>query len=143
MINYLMNKITLNIHNISTAVEFTTKDSSRIREIISPHNSSIIRQSLAQARLEPSHMTIAHSHPNTEEIYFILSGNGEMAIDTERKMVGQGDAIGIVAGAKHQIRNTGSEDLVFLCMCAPAYSDNDTVMCSNLLEPDQTADREI
>lgn len=53
-------------------------------------------------------------------------------------MVGPGDAIGIVAGAKHQIKNTGHEDLVFLCMCVPPYSDNDTVMCSSLLDAEQS-----
>ena len=32
------------------------------------------------------------------------------------------------AGASHQIANTGSEVLKFLCCCAPGYEHEDTVL---------------
>ena len=38
------------------------------------------------------------------------------------------DAIAIPPGALHQITNTGSEALKFLCCCAPGYEHEDTVL---------------
>lgn len=116
-----------------TVPAFTTKDSSTIRELLAPRNSSIVRQSLAEATLPPGAETQAHFHPDTEEIYYLLVGEGLMAIEGEQKHVVPGDAIAIPAGVRHQIRNTGSVDLVFLCCCVPAYTDADTVMCEPLL----------
>jgi mannose-6-phosphate isomerase-like protein (cupin superfamily) len=114
--------------------EFTTKDSSLIRELMAPRNSAIERQSLAEATLHPDASTIAHYHPLTEEIYYILSGEGMMAIEHENQPIGPGHAIGILAGKRHQIRNTGAVDLVFLCCCVPAYTDTDTIECDPLLD---------
>jgi len=123
----------MNIANRDAVTAFITKDTSVIREILAPKGSDISRQSLAEATLPPGASTVAHSHPDTEEIYYILVGDGLMAIEAERRAVGRGDAVGILPGQMHQIRNTGSADLVFLCCCVPAYSDADTVMCAPLL----------
>lgn len=124
----------MNVRRRDEIEPFVTKDTSLIREIMAPQNSRIERQSLAEATLRPGAETQAHLHPNTEEIYYILSGEGWMAIEQERRRVGPGDAIGIPAGRRHQIRNVGESDLVLLCCCAPAYTDADTVMCPPLLE---------
>jgi len=123
----------MDIINRDRVTAFTTKDSSTIREILAPRNSCIVRQSLAEANLGPGASTQAHFHPDTEEIYYVLHGSGTMAIVDERCSVGAGDAIAIRAGDRHQILNTGPEDLVFLCCCVPAYTDSDTVMCDSLL----------
>ena len=42
--------------------------------------------------------------------------------------VGPGDAIAIPPGVRHTIRNTGAEELVFLCTCAPGYEHHDTFL---------------
>jgi mannose-6-phosphate isomerase-like protein (cupin superfamily) len=34
----------------------------------------------------------------------------------------------IAPGAVHKLRNPGTEPLVLLCCCAPAYSHEDTVL---------------
>src|SRR5262245_4989808 len=60
--------------NIACVPAFTTKDGSEIRELLAHRNSCIRRQSLAQARLPPGTSTTPHYHPDTEEIYYILSG---------------------------------------------------------------------
>ena len=105
-----------------------TKDTSEIREILAPRNSSIERQSLAEARLLPGRSTEEHYHIQTEEIYYILNGNGQMIIDGEKCDVKKHDGIAILPGARHKITNTGKEDLTFLCCCAPAYEHEDTVI---------------
>ncbi len=117
-----------------SAPAFATKDGSTIREILAHRNSSIQKQSLAEATLPVGQQTQAHYHPLTEEIYYLLSGAGLMAIEDETREVYPGDGIAIPPGLRHQIRNIGTQDLVFLCCCAPAYEHEDTVLCSDLLD---------
>ncbi|MCW3051637.1 MAG: hypothetical protein JWN14_807 [Chthonomonadales bacterium] len=123
----------MDVINRQEAPAFTTKDTSTIREILAPRNSSLVQQSLAEATLRSGAKTEAHLHPQTEEIYYILAGTGRMAIESELRQVSVGDGIAIPAGKRHQILNTGVEDLVFLCCCVPAYTDADTEFCDPLI----------
>ena len=109
----------MNVSSLERAVPFTTKDGSTIREL---HHT--LDQSLAEASLGEGQVTQRHYHGRTEEIYFVLTGEGEMELDGERTLVGAGDAVLIPAGARHEIRAV--TDLRFLCCCAPPYSDDDT-----------------
>ena len=118
----------MDVTNIERVSAFTTKDGSEIRELLSHRNSLIRQQSLAEARLLAGASTTPHYHPRTEEIYYILSGRGLMRIGPESQQVSPGDAIAIPPGAVHQITNPGPERLTFLCCCAPAYEDGDTVL---------------
>ena len=118
----------MDVINQREAVPFTTADGSTIRELLAHRNSSIRKQSLAEARLAPGQATTPHHHAVTEEIYYILSGSAAMTLGEETRPVGPGDAIAIPPGKRHTIRNTGSEELVFLCTCAPAYEHTDTFL---------------
>lgn len=118
----------MDVTNIADAKAFTTKDGSEIRELLAERNSCIRNQSLAEARLPVGGRTTAHYHPRTEEIYYILAGSGSMRIGEAVRDVGPGDAIAIPPGATHQIENTGSLELKFLCCCAPGYQHDDTVL---------------
>ncbi len=126
-------RVSLDIINRNSVPSFITKDTSIIREILAPRNSCIAMQSLAEATLAPGARTDAHYHPITEEIYYILKGQGMMRIENEEREVGVGDGVAIPPGSRHKIVNTGDEDLVSLCCCAPAYEHEDTVMCTPLV----------
>ena len=118
----------MDVVNIDLVAPFTTLDGSEIRELLAHRNSSIRNQSLAEARLPIGASTTPHHHPRTEEIYYVLTGSAQMRIGDETRAVGPGDAIAIPPGAVHQITNTGSEVLKFLCCCAPGYEHEDTVL---------------
>jgi mannose-6-phosphate isomerase-like protein (cupin superfamily) len=118
----------MDIHNLSRVPAFTTKDGSEIRELLAHRNSCIRNQSLAEARLAPGQQTTPHYHKRTEEIYYILSGQGLMQLGDIQRPVVAGDAIAIPPGQVHTITNTGGETLTFLCCCAPGYEHGDTVL---------------
>jgi mannose-6-phosphate isomerase-like protein (cupin superfamily) len=118
----------MDIRNLNDVTAFVTKDGSEIRELLAGRNSSITRQSLAEARLAPGLSTTPHYHPQTEEIYYILEGTALMRIADETRSVVAGDAIAIPPGMTHQITNTGPHELRFLCCCAPGYEHEDTVL---------------
>jgi mannose-6-phosphate isomerase-like protein (cupin superfamily) len=109
----------VDVTSIAGAQPFTTKDGSTIREL---HHTGA--QSLAEARLEPGRATERHYHAQTEEIYFLLEGTGEMELDGERRRVEPGDAVLIPPGTWHQI--TAVDALRFLCCCVPPYAHEDT-----------------
>lgn len=118
----------MDVQNIDRVPAFTTLDGSEIRELLAHRNSSIRNQSLAEARLAVGQSTTAHFHSKSEEIYYILSGEGSMRLGDEVRRVGPGDAIAIPPGAVHQLTNTGRDVLKLLCCCAPGYEDADTVL---------------
>jgi mannose-6-phosphate isomerase-like protein (cupin superfamily) len=118
----------MDVQNIDRVPAFITKDGSKIRELLAHRNSAIRNQTLAEARLPPGGSTTPHRHVRAEEIYYILEGRGSMQVDKETRSVGQGDAIAIPPGSLHQITNTDTVLLKFLCCCAPGYEHEDTVL---------------
>ncbi len=107
------------------AEPFTTADGSTIRVLLDRDAGGARSQSLAEASLEPGQATQRHYHAVSEEIYYVLEGDGELEVDGERAHVGPGDSALLPPGAWHQIR-AGAEPLRFLCLCAPPYSHEDT-----------------
>ncbi len=83
----------MEIRSLSEAEPFTTKDGSTIRELLGLPTSSARNQSLAEATLPPGGATQRHHHRETEEIYYVVEGSGEMEIDGERARVAPGDAV--------------------------------------------------
>jgi quercetin dioxygenase-like cupin family protein len=98
---------------------FTTKDGSEIREF---HHTAA--QSLAEASLAAGQSTQRHYHAESEEIYLVLEGEGDLEIDGEVRRLRLGDAALIPPGAWHEI--TAASELRFLCCCVPPYRDEDT-----------------
>ncbi len=105
---------------------FVTKDGSLIRELLHPDSSAVIKQSLAEAVVEPGQTTALHLHHQSEEIYHLTQGEGIMTLGGETFPVKTGDSIVIRPGTPHCIQNTGAVSLRILCACSPAYSHNDT-----------------
>ena len=118
----------MDVQNIDRVPAFTTKDGSEIRELLAHRNSCIANQTLAEARLPVGGSTTPHRHVRTEEIYYLLDGQGLIRVGEETRDVGPGDAVAIPPGALHQITNTGPNVLRFLCCCAPGYEHDDTVL---------------
>jgi len=113
------------VRSLEQAEPFTTADGSTIRELLGLPTAPVRNQSLAEATLAPGQATERHYHADSEELYYVVEGSGEMELDGERRQVAVGDAVLIPPGARHQIR-ADAEGLRFLCCCAPAYRHEDT-----------------
>jgi mannose-6-phosphate isomerase-like protein (cupin superfamily) len=111
----------MELRSIDAAEAFVTKDGSTIREL---HHTQA--QSLAEATLEVEQATERHYHRVTEEIYFVLKGQGRMEIDGELRQMRPGDSVLIPPGAWHTLENNGTSELRILCCCVPPYSHDDT-----------------
>ena len=113
------------IRDLNDCDEFIAGDNTRLRELFNPLKDPLeLRYSLAHARLASGLESTAH-RLRTSEVYYILEGTGEMRIDGEIRNVGLGQAIYIPPHAVQSIRNTGNNELVFICMVDPAWRPED------------------
>jgi mannose-6-phosphate isomerase-like protein (cupin superfamily) len=78
--------------------------------------------SIARVRLRPGDQTRWHHLEGTVERYVIIQGVGEVEIDDlVQGSVSAGDVVLIPAGCRQRIRNSGSEELIFLALCTPRF----------------------
>ncbi len=57
-----------------------------------------------------------HTHKTHEELYFFLSGRGEMQVDGQVFPVGEGSVVRVSPAGRRSVRNNGAEPLVMLCV---------------------------
>ena len=107
---------------------YVTRDDSLIRELMHPDHHPVTRQSLAEATIPPGVTTRLHYHQQSEELYYVIAGQGLMTLATEQFDVKDGDTVCIPPQTHHCIKNTGEQDLRILCSCSPAYAHDDTVL---------------
>ncbi len=110
----------------AAAEPYITRDGSEIRELCHPNPCGPGNQSLAEARIPPGKTTLLHRHRQSEELYHVTAGAGEMRLGEAWFPIGVGDTLRIDPGTPHQVRNDSEETLVILCCCAPAYAHEDT-----------------
>ena len=109
-----------NIYRIESGTEFYTPERCHITEIFNQHPNPEV--SIAQARVEAGVTTANHQLRGTAEWYYILSGRGEMFLSgVSAGHVSPGTVVHIPADTPQYIRNSGQEDLVFLCICVPRF----------------------
>lgn len=113
------------IQKLEACEEFIAGDNTKLRELLHPEKQPLdLRYSLAHAIVAVGQTSIPHSL-KTSEVYYILSGKGEMSIDGECQIVEPGDTIYIPPNAKQFIRNCAQEPLVFICIVDPAWRKQD------------------
>jgi mannose-6-phosphate isomerase-like protein (cupin superfamily) len=66
-----------------------------------------------------------HAHPDSEQVYVIVRGRGEMIVGDERETVGPGTMILIPPGTDHAIRNPGDEMLLYVSATSPPFEPDD------------------
>jgi mannose-6-phosphate isomerase-like protein (cupin superfamily) len=113
------------IKDMKNREEIIAGDNTILRELLSPLKDEVrIRYSLAHAKVKPGEITYAH-RLKSSEIYYILEGEGEMYIDNEKEKVFAGQVIYIPPNSIQRIKNTGMNDLIFLCIVDPAWKSED------------------
>ena len=118
------------VQKLNTCAEFIAGDGTHLRELLHPDKQSLsLRYSLAHAILPVGQTSFPHSL-KTSEVYYILSGSGEMHIDDETQLVEPGDAVYIPPDARQFIHNSGREPLVFICIVDPAWRKEDETIYS-------------
>jgi mannose-6-phosphate isomerase-like protein (cupin superfamily) len=76
--------------------------------------------SMGLVTLEPHGGQVPWHNQEQEEVYFIISGTGEMCLGTERQTMTTGQAVYIPPRLFHQLTNTGDTPLTMLYCYGPA-----------------------
>lgn len=122
------------LRSLQNQTEFIAGDGSIIRELLNPVSDSDLSgvgYSLAHATVPAGNITLKHVL-NVSEIYYVVSGKGQMHIGEESRSIKAGDAVYIPPGCEQWIENTGESDLEFLCIVEPAW----TAECETVSESD-------
>ena len=118
------------VRKLHDCEEFVAGDSTLLREMLHPDKQDItLRYSLAHATLPVGETSDPHAL-KTSEVYYILSGRGEMHIDEDTQMVEPGDTVYIPPMARQYIHSCGEEPLVFLAIVDPAWRVEDEIIYS-------------
>lgn len=61
----------------------------------------------------------AHSHPNGEEVIYVIRGSGRVLVGDAVHPVAPGTAVLFPRGVVHMLHNTGAEEMKVVCFFAP------------------------
>ena len=78
--------------------------------------------------IKPGEAPSYQYHHKRSEIWVIVKGTAEVKLDGEVKTYGQGDVIHIPVKSKHQAKNVGDDDLVFIEVQLGEYFGEDDIV---------------
>ena len=114
-------KETINKQNLKE--EFYTSEKCYITELSNTPSDPDV--SIARARVESGVTTRWHRLKGTFERYFIISGRGLMEVGKQSPQeISAGDIVLIPPMCRQRITNIGADDLIFLAICSPRFSQD-------------------
>lgn len=93
-----------------------------IYEFLGKENGDSDNMSIALVEIQEGCSSEAHLHPDAEEFYIGIEGQGRLVIDGQTRIVSRDVLAKIPKGKVHQIFNDNKETLKFLCVCTPAWT---------------------
>jgi mannose-6-phosphate isomerase-like protein (cupin superfamily) len=128
------------IKDIARSTYFKALDETLLCELLHPfHEKENIQVgfSLAHAILKPGQRSRPHKLKNASEVYYILEGEGRLAIGDETVAVKAGQAVYIPPDAVQSLENIGPGNLKFLCLVCPPWQATDEEVSKEEEENDQ------
>lgn len=90
-------------------------------------------------RLAPGCRHDFHKHPRQEEVLYVLSGEVEQWLGTERRILRSGDSVFVGRGVVHASFNAGPETAAFLAVLSPCVGDGGYELVDVATEPPWTS----
>jgi mannose-6-phosphate isomerase-like protein (cupin superfamily) len=66
-------------------------------------------------------------HPGTDQMLFVVAGSGKAVVDNESVEVSENDVVFVPAGSRHNLINTGLQDLRLFTVYAPPEHKDGTI----------------
>lgn len=91
-----------------------------LRWIITKENVNAQHCTMCMIEVDPGEtVRPAHSHPNGEEVIYLIQGSGRVMIDGIVEPVKQGSAVLFPRGSIHMLHNSGDVVMKVACFFAP------------------------
>jgi len=78
----------------------------------------------------------AHSHPNGEEVIYVISGSGRVLVDGEVTRIRPGSMVVFPRDKVHMVHNTSADEMKIVCFFAPPTGLDNYVMHESVDFPD-------
>lgn len=92
----------------------------RLRWIVTRENTNARHCTMCVIHVQPGEtVRPAHSHPNGEEIIYIVVGSGEIMIEGVVEPLHEGCAVLVPQGSIHMLKNSGDTVMKAACFFAP------------------------
>jgi quercetin dioxygenase-like cupin family protein len=89
-------------------------------QLLSPHNSKSARVTLTKVVVAPGAIQPRHSHVSSEQIWYALSGIGQLLLaNDQRRPISAGDVVRFADGDVHGIANDGTVPFEYLSITSP------------------------
>jgi oxalate decarboxylase/phosphoglucose isomerase-like protein (cupin superfamily) len=116
-----MQKLGTGIITTARDVDSVEFDWGNIHFLSEPLVTGAERFSFGIVKLAPGKGHARHNHPGSEEIIYVVSGEGEQMVDDRPPVkVGPGASIYVPADIYHSTVNTGSETMELIVVYSPA-----------------------
>jgi len=69
--------------------------------------------------LKPGQSQKAHSHADSDKVYYVLDGRATVRVGSQQQELTAGQAVLAPSGAEHGVMNAGREPLTLLVFMAP------------------------
>jgi quercetin dioxygenase-like cupin family protein len=108
---------------------FQPTDQEPVRSVVTESKDAVV----VAWYIKPGQEIPAHLHPNGQDTWTILSGQGEYYLDQTgaTKPIMAGDVVIAHTGCVHGVFNTGDEPLVFISVVSPADAGYQLVSSNN------------
>lgn len=92
-----------------------------LRWLVTQENVNAQHCSMCMIKIAPGEtVRPAHSHPNGEEVIYIVEGSGRVMIEGVVETVKAGSAVLFPQGKIHMLQNNGAQEMKVVCFFAPA-----------------------
>ena len=102
-----------------------------VKELVGTTGMEVSFGSLASGEAVP----FFHHHKQNEELYIVISGEGEFTLDGQVVAVGSGCLVRIAPAVSRCVRCTSAEPLVYICIQAKEGSLEQYTMTDGVVEP--------
>lgn len=92
-----------------------------IRHLAAPWTMGTTQLWLGTSSVDPGFTSNAHSHEEQEEVFYCVSGSGQIRVDDEVYAVEPGDVVFAPAKSEHQLINNGEEVFKVVAAVAPPF----------------------
>lgn len=107
----------------------TALDGATIYELISEDYRKKLDVALAVGILPTGRKAIPHYHKVSDEVYYIVSGEGKARVGNIEYSIKKGSVIYVPIDMVHALENTNTtEEMQVLCLSSPSYTDGDFIL---------------
>jgi len=107
---------------------FTALDGAVVYELDSAEERQENGFGFAYGHSGPLRKAKFHFHNISDEVYYVLSGEGKVRLDNLTSPIKKGSVIYVPIGVKHGLENTSEEELRVLCFSTPEYKEGDFIL---------------